>query len=415
MKLISASFFTTISGRQARAALGFMLPWNWGKIKRGAAVAELENFFKKMLGVKYAQTFYNARGALYHGLKAIGITSDDEVIIQAYTCVSVANAIIAVKAKPVYADISLTDLNLDPSKLESLITSKTKAIIVQHNFGLPADIRAIKAIADQHGLKLVEDCAHSLGAKYQGQPVGTFGEFSVFSFGRDKVISGVNGGLLVTNSPEVFNKLPKGLPLPKFWVILQNLRYPIIALKSFHTYYFLSLGKALIALSKKLKLIPEITSSAENQCLDASILNYNLPNCLALLILKELPELEKVNAHRQKLALLYQQKLNSDGFKVIQSNNNVNENIYLRCVALTANKKSLDDFLKKHGIIFGNWYDQTVAPKKASLSACQYVNGSCPNSELAADQTLNLPNHLNITLADAAKVIKLIQQWRKLQ
>lgn len=415
MKLITASFFTTVSGRQARLALSFILPWKWGKIKHGAAGAELEDEFKNLLGVKYAQAFYNARGALYHGLTALGISAGDEVIIQAYTCVSVANAIIAAGAKPVYCDISLADLNLDPTKLESIITSKTKAIIVQHNFGLPADLKAIKAIADQHGLKLIEDCAHSLGAKYQGQPVGTFGEFSVFSFGRDKVISGVNGGLLATNNSEIFHKLPNNLPLPKLWVILQNLRYPIVALKSFHTYYFLSLGKVIIALAKNLKLIPEITSPAENQCSDTSILNYNLPNCLASLILKELPELEKVNAHRQELATLYYQRLNSDRFKVIYLSNNANENIYLRCVALTTNRKSLADFLKKYGVILGNWYDQAVSPHQASLKASGFVNGSCPSAELAADQTLNLPNHFNITLADAAKVIKLIQQWRELQ
>ncbi len=415
MKLIAASFFTTVSGRQARAAMSFILPWNWRLIKLGQSKALLENYFKKSLDIKFAKTFYNARGALYHGLKAMDITEGDEVIIQAYTCVSVANAIIALGAKPIYCDINLSDLNLDPGKLEQLITSKTKAIIIQHNFGLPADINAVQAIAKKHRLKVVEDCAHSLGAKYQGQPVGTFGEFSVFSFGRDKVISGVNGGMLATNDSEIFNNLPKDLPLPKTSEILKNLRYPILALKSYYTYYFLSLGKAIIALAKNLRLIPEITSVEENNCSDLAILNYALPNCLAALVLKELPYLSKINAQRRELALLYQQRLNDRDLHVVRPDDLGNENIYLRSVLLTANKQSLYDFMKKHGVILGNWYDQAVAPNQASLSASGYVMGSCPVAELAAEQTLNLPNHQNITLSDAEKVIKLIQQWQRQQ
>lgn len=415
MKLISASFFTTISFRQTKTAMSFLLPWNWRHIKRGAAVTELENIFKNMHGVGCAQAFYNARGALYHGLKAIGVNQGAEVIIQAYTCVSVANAIIALGAKPVYGDIKLTDLNLDPNKLEPLITSKTRVIIVQHNFGLPADLAAIKTIADQHNLKLVEDCAHSLGAKYNGRLTGSFGEFSVFSFGRDKVVSAVNGGMLITNNQELFNKLPNKLALPRTREIIKNLLYPIVALKSFHTYYLFSLGKAIITLAKNFKLIPDITSNEENNCADQRILNYGLPDCLATLALRELPYLDKINHHRQKLALLYYQKLNGQNFKVVRSDKLDNENIYLRCILLTTKKQSLYGYMKNHGVILGNWYDQAVSPKKVSLPVCGYLAGSCPLAELAAEQTLNLPNHQNITLTGAEKVIKLIQQWQREQ
>ena len=250
MKTLTASFFTTLSCKQAAKCLNYFLPWNWLKIKQGHKVKELEERFRGLLGVKYAQAFYNARGALYFGLKGLGIGQNDEVIIQAYTCVSVPNAIMALGAKPVYVDISLADLNIDPFKIEEKITSQTKAIIVQHTFGLPADMANISAIAKKHKLFLIEDCAHALGAKFNNKPVGGNGDFSIFSFGRDKVISSVNGGMLITNNQAIYDNLPKNLPYPKFCEIFKNLLYPLIALKSRLTYDFLALGKFIIFASK---------------------------------------------------------------------------------------------------------------------------------------------------------------------
>lgn len=115
------------------------------------------------------------------------------MILQAYTCVSVSNAIIATGAKPIYVDIDAQTLNINPQLIEKHITQKTKAIIVQHTFGIPADIHAIQSIVKKHQLFFIEDCAHALGAQYKEKMVGSFGDIAVYSFGRDKVISSVNG------------------------------------------------------------------------------------------------------------------------------------------------------------------------------------------------------------------------------
>ena len=135
---------------------------------------------------------YNARSALYHGIRALGIGSWDEIILQAYTCVSVPNAIIATGAKPIYCDIDPDTLNIDPHKIIQLITPKTKAILIQHTFWISADIQSIQTICTDHHLMLIEDVCHALWWTYQWQKLGTFWDIAIFSFGRDKIISSVN-------------------------------------------------------------------------------------------------------------------------------------------------------------------------------------------------------------------------------
>ena len=402
MKLISASFFTTLSWQQSFRALLYLF---FG-VKAGR-VEELEKEVSKLVGLKYSRAFYNCRSALYHGLKASGIKEGDEIIIQAYTCVSVVNSIKALGAKPVYVDIKKEDLNINPDLVEAKISGRTKAIIVQHNFGLPADLDKIGEIAVRHGLFLVEDCAHALGAKIGNKLVGSNGKFSVFSFGRDKVISGVNGGVLATDDQSLFAKLPE-LSLPSKALIKKNLLYPLIANLSRTTYYFLSLGKVIIALSRKLKLIPEVTSAKENNCQDLQILNYAMPEALAGLILNELKNLNKVNQHRRKLADLYASNLKK--VKFVYPRQADNFNIFLRFVILTERKKEIYLKFKKQGVILGDWYDQAVAPKKASLTQADYTLGSCPIAEEMARLTLNLPNHQGVTKSVAEKIIKLLNE-----
>ena len=410
MKTITASFFTTVSFRQALQAMSFFCPWRLNQMRKGNKNKLLAEKMIEFIETKYACTFYNARGALYHGLKALEIKTGDEIIIQAFTCVSVPNAIKAVGAKPVYADIEEKNLNLDPEKIEKLITEKTKAIIIQHTFGTPAKIGKIGEINKKYGLFLIEDCAHSLGAKYQNRPVGSFGKFSVFSFGRDKVISAVNGGVLCTNDPELYQKLPQTLKLPPFWIICQNLFYNKIGYLSRLTYDFLSLGKVIIFLAKKLKLIPKITSNQENNCIDLKILNYAMPNCLAELALTELQHLNEANEHRRQLAELYNETL-SDNYEIIYPAEGENDyQIFLRTALLTSNREIIHAYCKKNKIILGNWYDKVIAPKKTQLDKTDYQAGSCPIAEKVAEKIVNLPNHLNVTIKNAKRVITLLKK-----
>ncbi len=412
MKTLTSSFFSTLSAGQLKQVLKFFWPPSWLRLKSGPAIKELETELAALIGVKRAVSFYNARAALYWGLKALGVKSDDEVILQAYTCVSVPNAIMALGARPVYVDISLDDLNIDPEKIEEKINTKTKAVIVQHTFGTPADLTRIKAILDKYQVALVEDCAHALGARYQGRLVGSFGKFSVFSFGRDKVISGVNGGALCSNDDDIITGLPKNLPWPSLITIKQNLLYPVVATLSRLSYDFLGLGKVLITLAKKLKIIPSVTSARENRCQDRRILQWRLPNCLAILILARLKKLTEINNHRKNIAQFYFERLTNSRFSYLYKYATSSDSIYLRLVVFSQSRTALFDYCKKQRVILGNWYDQVIAPRSVAVESAGYQPGSCPRAEQAAALTLNLPNHPGITLADARRVVDLLNNFK---
>ena len=166
----------------------------------------MEKEFKKYLGVKYAISFNSGRSAFLAILNSLELKNDDEILLQAFTCNAVPNPIIWAGLKPVYVDCDEKTFNIDIEDLKRKITQKSKVVIVQHTFGLPAEMDEILEICQKNNLILIEDCAHSLGAEYKGKKVGTFGKAAFFSFSRDKVISSVYGGMVATNDDEFGEK-----------------------------------------------------------------------------------------------------------------------------------------------------------------------------------------------------------------
>jgi perosamine synthetase len=198
--------------------------------KEGKEIKELEEEFKKYLGIKYAISFNSGRSALMAILDSLEIKEDDEILLQGFTCNSAVIPILQKKAKPVYVDIDET-INLDPKDLERKITKKSKAVMIQHTFGWPAKIEEILEICKKYNLYLIEDCAHSLGAKYKGKFCGTFGDVAFFSFGRDKIISSVYGGMTTTNDDKIGERLKnfkEKLDFPSNFWIFQQLLHPIL-------------------------------------------------------------------------------------------------------------------------------------------------------------------------------------------
>jgi dTDP-4-amino-4,6-dideoxygalactose transaminase len=160
-------------------------PWKW---KRGKQIKEFEDAFKDYLGVRYAVSFNSGRSALMAILNALDL-KEGEVLLQAFTCNAASNPVMWSGLIPVYVDVNDGTFNMDAEDLKRKITKKSKAVIIQHTFGKPAEIDKISEICEMNNLILIEDCAHSLGATHKNQKVGTFGRVSFFSFSRDKVIS----------------------------------------------------------------------------------------------------------------------------------------------------------------------------------------------------------------------------------
>lgn len=170
----------------------------------------VENFEKKIsgyIGTKYCVTFNSGTSALHTSLISYGIKGGDEVIVPSFTFIATANAPLFVGAKPVFADIEENTFGLDPEDVNEKITRKTKAIIPVHYGGCPCSIKALKEIAEDNKLILIEDAAEAFGAKIRNEKIGSFGDSSMFSFCQNKIITTGEGGAITTNSKETYNRL----------------------------------------------------------------------------------------------------------------------------------------------------------------------------------------------------------------
>lgn len=174
----------------------------------GEVTQEFERRFANYLGVKHAFAVSSGTTALHLACSALELNQGDEVILPSLTFVATANAVLYTNATPVFADItSLGDLNISPEDIERKISPQTKAIIVVHYGGFPCDMESITAIAQRHGLSLIEDAAHAPGAELDGQNVGTFGDVACFSFFSNKNLAVGEGGMLVTNRDDLVERI----------------------------------------------------------------------------------------------------------------------------------------------------------------------------------------------------------------
>ena len=175
-----------------------------GRYIGGAMVQELEAQFATYIGVEQAIACNSGTDALYLALRAYNIGAGDEVITSAFTFFSTAEVITLVGATPVFIDIDPQSFNFDTTQLAAAITPRTKAIMPVHLFGYPADMEAVMAIARQHNLLVIEDCAQATGATWGEQKVGSIGQVGCFSFFPTKNLGACgDGGMVTTNDPEV--------------------------------------------------------------------------------------------------------------------------------------------------------------------------------------------------------------------
>jgi perosamine synthetase len=170
-------------------------------------IYKFENLFEEHLGVNYAIATSSCTGAMHMGLSALGVTYGDEVILADINWIASAAPITYLGAKPVFVDILADTWCIDPSKIEAAITPKTKAIIAVHLYGNLCDMDAIMAIGKKHRLYVIEDAAEAIGSIYKGKKAGSIGDFGVFSFHGTKTITTGEGGMFVTNNPDLYEKV----------------------------------------------------------------------------------------------------------------------------------------------------------------------------------------------------------------
>lgn len=182
-----------------------VLKGDW--ITQGPKIKESEEAIAKFTGAKYAVALSSGTAALHAACFAAGITTGDEVITTPITFAASSNCILYLGGKPVFADIKEDTYNINPQEIEKKITNKTKAIIPVDFAGHPADLDEIRGIAKEHNLRVIEDASHALGAEYKGKKIGSLSDLTIFSFHPVKPITTGEGGIILTNNEEYYEKL----------------------------------------------------------------------------------------------------------------------------------------------------------------------------------------------------------------
>jgi dTDP-4-amino-4,6-dideoxygalactose transaminase len=205
---------------QEQRAVKEVLDSAW--LTMGQKTLDFESAFSKFMGNNtQCLAVSNGTAALYMALLACNIKAGDEVITPSLTFIADQNTTQFTGAINVLADIaSLEDWSMDPQEIETRITSRTKAVMIVHYAGYACDVDKIVAICNRHNLYLIEDCAHAPGSDYKGRPLGTFGDVAAFSFFSNKNLSVGEGGMVVTQNPEIYKKLKNlrshGMTIPSF-------------------------------------------------------------------------------------------------------------------------------------------------------------------------------------------------------
>ncbi len=174
----------------------------------GGHCKEFEKEFAHFIGTEYAVSLANGTLALEVALRALDIKEGDEVIVTSRTFLASCSCIVSLKATPVFADVDLNSQNITAASIEKVLTAKTKAVIVVHLAGNPAEMDEINALARQHNLSIIEDCAQAHGASYKDKKLGSWGDIAAWSFCQDKIMStGGEGGMVTTNNKDLWQKM----------------------------------------------------------------------------------------------------------------------------------------------------------------------------------------------------------------
>jgi len=395
--------------------LAFRLLFRLNCWKKGKAIEILEEKFKNYLGVKYVFSFNSGRSSLMAIFNALKLEEGEEVLLQGFTCNSAVIPILQRKAKPVFVDIDET-LNLDPKDLERKISPRARIIMIQHTFGFPAKLDEILALVNKHNLLLIEDCAHSLGSKFNNKICGTFGEAAFFSFGRDKMISSVFGGIIVTNNDDMAQRIKnfkEKLDYPSNFWIFQQLIHPILINKLIlKLYRFPTFGKIVLVFFQRIKILSKAVHKKEKKGETPSCFPKKMPNALAILALNQMEKLELFNFHRKEIVQFYEKELEKIGFVLPFFKKEKKDVVFMRYPILVNNSNEILKKARKEKILLNDgWRKSPIVPSDTNLEKMGYSMGNCPNAEKTAEIILNLPTHINISQKDAERITKFLKDY----
>ncbi len=360
-----------LTADEAQAAYDTILT---GWITQGPKVAEFEKKFAEYTGAKYAVAVSNCTTALHLAMIVAGIKEGDEVICPSMSYVATANSIKYVGAKPVFAEVNPKTYNLDVVDAERKITSKTKAILLVHQIGMPADIDAFQRLADTYKLKLIEDAACAAGSAYQTAKIGSHSELVCFSLHPRKVISTGDGGFITTNREDYYQRMK----------LLRQ--------------HGMSVNDRVRHESAKVIFEDHVEVGY----------NYRMTDIQASVGIKQLEKLDWIVEERRKIAKQYNEAFADIDFIRLP----IEEEGYF------SNYQSYSVYLEKNCPISRNelmqkMLDEGISTRRGIMTShretaykTEYAGISLPVSENACDNSIILPLYIPMSSEDVKKVIE---------
>ncbi|MBC8214227.1 MAG: DegT/DnrJ/EryC1/StrS family aminotransferase [Candidatus Marinimicrobia bacterium] len=348
-----------------------------GWLTMGPKTIEFEKQFKSYIGCEFALNLNSATSALHLALKAIGLQAGDEVIIPTNTFIATAEVITYFGAKPVLCDIHYANHNIDVSKIESLLTKNTKAIIPVHFGGYPCDMDEILNLSNAYKLKVIEDAAHALPSYYKGKTIGTLGDLTCFSFYSTKTLSTGEGGMVVTNDKEY----SKTISINRLHGISKDAwkRYS----KHSDWYY-------------------EVVDFGYK---------YNSTDISASLGIAQLAKVDWMRDKRKNIAQQYLDGL-SDSCVILPEYNQDNETSWHLFVIKINNRDELYHQLKKNGVSTSVHFIP-VHKHKYYGKEFHYENNDYPIANKVFEQSLSLPIYPSMIKEEIDYIIKLVKKYAK--
>ena len=365
-------------------------------------LGKFEKLFCKLSKSKFSVSFGSGRMALFSILKSMKLKKGDEIILPAFTCSVVPNAIIYAGAKPIYVDINFKDFNLDTNLIEKKITKKTIAIYAQHTFGVESNMFEINKIAKKYKLKIIEDNAHYIPNKKS-----KFNSYaSFYSLDHSKVINSFMGGVVSTNSFSVYKKLKKTQDISMELGIFSQLRifFSLIIEIILLNPYLLWIGKSIYNFLFYFRIIFHFRDDLTIQ--KPKYYPTKLPNMLSYVAIDKIKNIKTNLNHRKKIAQVLEEQIKWYNFK----KKDIQKNTWLRYSFLVKDrKKFIKKFNKNYDLDI--WFSSIFEGRTNNFQEINYKMGSCPVAEFCSKHIVNLPTHKNISVNSIAGFIKENLNW----
>ncbi len=347
----------------------------------GPKIDELEKLLCEVTGAKYAVAVCNGTAALHLAALAAGFQEGDEVIVSSITFAASANCVLYCGAKPVFADIDPETYNIDPDSVQSLITPRTRGIVAVDFTGQSVRHEELRTICKEHNLTLIEDAAHAIGTKYNGQPIGSIADMTCFSFHPVKTVTGGEGGAITTNDESLYRRLVRART------------HGITRTRS--------------------EMVHPTDARWYNEQVELGY-NYRMTDFQAALLISQLHKLPKFSARRKEIVKKYDAAFAEVPEIVVQKEipqSDTTRHLYilrLNLEKMTCDRRQFFDAL----------YAENICPQVHYLPVywhsyyekLGYEKGICPNAEKYYNEVMSIPLYYSLTDEDVEDVIRAVKK-----